>query len=267
MDKHNRQSFLGPNSEATLRSARAVIIGLGGGGSHVAQQLAHIGVGNLFLIDPDTIDGDGTNLNRLIGGTERDVIEGTLKVEIAKRLINSVDSQIKVNTFPSLWQVNLQVLRDGDVVFGCIDGLMQRRDIESATRRYLTPYIDIGMDVHEVNSHYSVGGQVTLSMPGKPCMRCMGIIRDDHLAEEAARYGAAGSRPQVVWSNGVLASAAIGLFMQLITPWASNHGQDTLLEYDGNRQTIRPSDKLKYLDQIKCDHYVHAIELGDPFIN
>lgn len=27
-----------------------------------------------------------------------------------------------------------------------------------------------------------------------------------------------------------------------------------------------PCDKLKYLDQITCDHYVHAVELGDPFL-
>jgi len=266
MDKHNRQSFLGPNSEATLRSSRAVIIGLGGGGSHIGQQLAHIGVGNLFLIDPDTIDKEGTNLNRLIGGTEKDVEEETLKVEIAKRLIHSVDSKIQVHTFTTPWQENLPVLRDGDVVFGCVDGLMQRRDIESATRRFMTPYIDIGMDVHEIGSRYSVSGQVTLSMPGRPCMKCMGIIRDDHLADEAALYGAAGSRPQVVWSNGVLASAAVGLFMQLITPWAADDEPVTLLEYDGNRQTLTPSGKLKYLDQVSCDHYIHPVEVGDPFL-
>lgn len=267
MGKHNRQSFLGPNSEATLRALRVAIIGLGGGGSHIAQQLAHIGVGNLLLLDPDTIDEEGTNLNRLIGAHETDVKERTQKVEIAKRLILSVDSSINVHPVPENWQDNLEILRDCDVVFGCIDGLMQRRDIESATRRYLTPYIDIGMDVHLVGSKYSIGGQVTLSLPGKPCMKCMGIIREDLLAEEAGNYGAAGSRPQVVWSNGVLASAAVGLFMQLVTPWAADHGQDALLEYDGNRQTITPSKKLQYLDQIVCDHYTNDIDLGDPFIS
>ena len=267
MDKHNRQSFLGPNSERILRSARAVIIGLGGGGSHIAQQLAHIGVGHLFLIDPDRIDKEGTNLNRLIGGTEQDVREETLKVEIAKRLIKGVDSKIDVQTFPSPWQEHLDVLRVGDVVFGCIDGLLQRRDIESATRRYMTPYIDIGMDVHELNSAYSVSGQVALSMPSMPCMKCLGIISENRLAEEAGLYGAAGSRPQVVWSNGVLASAAVGIFMKLITPWVQDNTQNILLEYDGDKQTITPSVKLQYLDQITCDHYTQPIELGDPFLS
>jgi tRNA A37 threonylcarbamoyladenosine dehydratase len=85
MNKHQRQSFLGSESENILKSLRVAIIGLGGGGSHIAQQLAHVGVGNLFLFDFDMIDKEGTNLNRLVGATEADVKEGKLKVDIAKR--------------------------------------------------------------------------------------------------------------------------------------------------------------------------------------
>jgi tRNA A37 threonylcarbamoyladenosine dehydratase len=63
--RHNRQSFLGPNSEAVLRTTTVAVIGLCGGGSHVAQQLAHIGVGKLVFIDPD--HADTTNINRMVG--------------------------------------------------------------------------------------------------------------------------------------------------------------------------------------------------------
>lgn len=267
MDKHNRQSFLGPNSEDIIKASRVAIIGLGGGGSHIAQQLAHVGVGTFFLIDPDRIDAEGTNLNRLIGATEQDVAEETLKVYIAKRLINGVDSNAKVSCLSSPWQENLEVLRDVDVVFGCIDGLLQRRDIESATRRYMTPYIDIGMDVRKTEVAYSVSGQMVLSMPGMPCLNCLGIIPQNRLAEEAAAYGAAGSRPQVVWSNGLLASAAVGTFIKLLTPWDGNPKPHILLEYDGDQNTLTPSTKLRYLDDIVCEHFNSPIELGDPFLN
>lgn len=267
MDKHNRQSFLGPHSEETIKSARVVIVGLGGGGSHISQQLAHIGIGHLSLIDPDAIDEEGTNLNRLIGATEKDVVARTPKVEIAKRLIVAVESEAVVETYCSPWQEKLEVLRGADVVFGCVDGLLQRRDLESVTRRSLIPFIDIGMDVHKVGNAYSVGGQVVLSMPGSPCMRCLGIIPENRLAEEAAMYGDAGTRPQVVWSNGVLASAAVGIFMSLVTPWSDFFNQALVLEYDGDRQTLVASEKLRYIDQIRCDHYVQPVELGDPFLN
>jgi hypothetical protein len=54
------------------------------------------------------------------------------------------------------------------------------------------------------------------------CLRCMGIICDDVLERE--RYGAAGGRPQVVWPNGMLASAAVGIAVQLLTPWCEPTG-------------------------------------------
>ena len=45
-DKLNlqRQSFLGADAEIVLRRSKAALVGLGGGGSHIAQQLAHIGL-------------------------------------------------------------------------------------------------------------------------------------------------------------------------------------------------------------------------------
>lgn len=266
MNKHQRQSFLGSESENILKGLRVAIIGLGGGGSHIAQQLAHVGVANLFLFDFDTIDQEGTNLNRLVGATEADVKEEKLKVDIAKRLISGIDPTTNVSTFNSHWQDNNETLRYCDVIFGCVDSLLQRRDLESAARRFLIPYIDIGMDVNEVQKHFVISGQVVLSMPGQPCMRCLGILQDNTLAAEAAMYGAAGSRPQVIWSNGVLASIAVGVFMQLVTPWSKQHGKTILLEYDGNAQTVKPSTRLKYINQIKCSHFSTPQELGDPFL-
>jgi tRNA A37 threonylcarbamoyladenosine dehydratase len=77
------------NSKRGAGRSRAALVGLGGGGSHVAQQLAHIGLGNFLLIDPDFIED--TNLNRLVGATLEDVKLGTAKVDIAERVIKGVN--------------------------------------------------------------------------------------------------------------------------------------------------------------------------------
>lgn len=58
-----RQNFLGIDSDAILARTRVAIIGLGGGGSHVVQQLAHIGIGHFVIVDDDEISD--SNLNRL----------------------------------------------------------------------------------------------------------------------------------------------------------------------------------------------------------
>jgi len=257
-----RQSFLGANSETVLRHSRAALVGLGGGGSHVVQQLAHIGLGNFLLIDPDFIED--TNLNRLVGATLEDVKLGTAKVDIAERVIKGVNPSAEVVKRKASWTEVTDELHDADVIFACVDSMVCRSELESFARRFLIPLIDIGMDVHESSGEFSIGGQVVLSMPGKPCMRCMGLVTDDALAKEAAKYGAAGGKPQVVWPNGTLASIAVGFFMKLLTPWESQKETPLLLEYDGDLQTVMPSNKLAYLPD-HCKHFDSLHELGDPF--
>ena len=103
------------------RATTAGIAGLGGGGSHVAQQLAHIGIGNFALFEPDHIEPP--NLNRTVGATSADADNGTPKVKVAKRMINAIIERANITT-AELWQKNLSSLRSCDVVFGCIDGLI-----------------------------------------------------------------------------------------------------------------------------------------------
>jgi molybdopterin-synthase adenylyltransferase len=82
------QSFLGADSDAVLAGVEVGIIGLGGGGSHVVQQLAHVGVGKFVPVDDDIIEEK--NLNRLVGGTAEDVKVERAKTEIAERVIKSI---------------------------------------------------------------------------------------------------------------------------------------------------------------------------------
>lgn len=64
----------------------------------------------------------------------------------------------------------------------------------------MIPYIDMGMDVTPLPDSWEslVSGQVVLSSPGEPCLRCFQLVTEERLKAEAQRYGAAGSKPQVV---------------------------------------------------------------------
>lgn len=257
-----RQSFLGPNSDALIASTRVGIVGLCGGGSHVGQQLAHVGVGHFELADFDR--GDQTNRNRMIGLTARAARASHLKTEVIRRLIKAVNPAAKVNPFAGRWQDNAAALRTCDFIVGCVDSYEQRDQLERFARRQLIPYIDVGMDVTGEPDRFAISGQVILSMPSYPCMRCMGFLTDDLLAAEAKRYGAAGGRPQVVWPNGVLASTAVGVLMSLLTPWHSAAQPPLYIEYDGNRMIVTPSRRLNYLSDLTCAHYpLHPGALGD----
>ena len=214
----SRQSFLGPDAERIPAGARVVLVGLGGGGSHIAQQLAHLGVGHFRLIDPQEIDA--SNLNRLVGATEKDVEAKTPKVNIAERLIRGIRPCAHVEVAKSHWQMADDLLKDAHAIFGCVDGYRQRMYLESASRRFGLPYFDIGMDVTKLEGEqYAVAGQMIMTVPGGPCMRCLGFLTQQRLEREENEYGDAGINPQVVWTNGTLASLAVGAFVRLLTPW------------------------------------------------
>jgi len=255
-----RQSFLGPDADDRIAQCTIGVAGLGGGGSHVVQQLAHIGVQRYVLFDGDTVEE--SNLNRLIGAKSLDVPAETPKLHIAKTVIYGLQPDAKVKSFAGRWQERPEILRECQIVFGCVDGYQGRSELEVACRRYMMHYIDIGMDVHGEKLPV-IGGQVILSSPGNLCMRCMGFLTDAKSKEEAEKYGKAGSRPQVVWPNGVLASIAVGLAVDLVTGWTKRSPKFAYFVFDGNENTLKESLTLRNLKTETCLHFTDD-DLGDP---
>jgi hypothetical protein len=261
-DRFSRQTFLGPDAQAIFEECRVGILGLGGGGSHIAQQLAHVGFKQVVVFDSDVVKD--VNLNRLVGATEFDARWQVPKVAVAERVVKAIMTDAEVEVHQSRWQEAPLSLRGCDLVFACVDGFAERREAEACCRRFLIPLIDIGLDVHAVDGEPpQMAGQVILSMPGGPCMTCLGFLTEQKLAQEAAAYGAAGVRPQVVWANGVLASTAVGIAINLLTGWA---GKESVLyfSYDANTGTVAPHARLPYLKRsAPCPHYPLA-EVGEP---
>ena len=99
-DQYSRtRLLLGEDGLSKLRSARVAIFGLGGVGGYVAEALARSGVGQLDLIDDDTINL--TNLNRQVLALHSTV--GTAKVEAAKNRILDIDPTIQVRTYQTFF--------------------------------------------------------------------------------------------------------------------------------------------------------------------
>ena len=259
-ERSKRQSFLGEESDTVFAGTHVAIVGLGGGGSHIAQQLAHVGIGRFTLLDPDSCGH--VNLNRQVGTTAEDARLGRSKVETAERLIKGVNPDANVRAIRAKWQNESITLRDSDVIVGCLDSFGARFQLEGAARRFLTPYVDLGMDVHEMGGQFAISGQVALSLPGHLCLQCMAVIREADLARE--QYGAAGGRPQVVWCNGLLASAAVGLIVELLTPWFSPAPNSVLLTYEGNEQELKRHAWVAAHSADRCRHYL-LNQTGDPF--
>lgn len=260
-DRLASQQFLGSDSDEILGGVTAGVVGLSGGGSHIVQQLTHVGVGSFVPVDFDIVEEK--NLNRLVGATAEDVQRKLPKTAIAERVIRGINPLAKVTPCRATWQESTTVLRRCDVIFGCVDSYRERDELEHFCRRFLIPYIDIGMDVHDAPGGFSVSGQTVLSSPGGPCLWCLGILTKQRIAAEAGNYGDAGSRPQVVWVNGVLASLAVGLFVQLVCPWHGTPQITACCEFDGNRHRVE-TNRLDHAEGLHCTHY-RDDELGDMF--
>lgn len=248
---YDRQSFLGANSQMLFENIKIGIVGYGGGGSHIGQQLAHIGIKNIVVFDGDKIED--TNHNRLIGAWFKDIKNALFKTKIAERTIKKILPSAHVIVINNKWQLSPEFLQSCDIIVGCIDSYSERQQLEAECRRYLIPLIDIGMDVHKVEN-YQMSGQVILSMPGKACMSCYGFLTEAKLKKEAEKYGDVGGHPQVVWPNGILASTAVGILIDIITGWSGIKGRQVYMSFDGNVGTLYDHLRVKYAPHI-CEHY------------
>src|SRR5690242_7865093 len=95
-NRYSRQTVLpqiGPAGQAKLRSATAVIAGVGALGSTMAEMLARAGVGTLRLVDRDFLELH--NLQRQSLYTEADVEAALPKAAAAARHVASINSEIQ----------------------------------------------------------------------------------------------------------------------------------------------------------------------------
>lgn len=262
LERHSRQSFLGQELPRVCEVAVIGVVGVGGGGSHVVQQMAHVGFRNLTVMDPDRVEF--SNLNRLVGATERDAFWKVPKTKVAGRSLQRVQGKAWFRGIRKRWQACVPALLECDLIFGCVDSLSERDQLERVTRRHLIPYIDIGMSVTTIPPNPPrMAGQLFISMPGGPCMRCVGMLRPERLAREGELYGDAGPDPQVVWANGVLSSSAVGIALGILTGWNGRDSEIPYYSYDGNAGTMVPHVSWTSQNWKKCPHFP-AEQVGPP---
>ena len=88
------EALIGKEALEKLKNSRVAIFGIGGVGSYALEALVRSGVGEIDLIDSDTVAA--TNLNRQIIATEATI--GKYKVDAAKERAQSINPDIKINT-------------------------------------------------------------------------------------------------------------------------------------------------------------------------
>ncbi len=93
------QILLGDEAMERLFCARVAVFGIGGVGGYTVEALARAGIGQLDLIDSDSVAI--SNINRQILATHATV--GKLKVDVAKNRVLDINPKAVVRTYPCFY--------------------------------------------------------------------------------------------------------------------------------------------------------------------
>lgn len=239
--------MFGQAGQARLNSLRIGIVGLGGTGSIMAQQLAHLGVEDFLLLDPDQVEA--TNLNRLVGARSADVSRP--KVEVAQKLIGLINPRARVATCQEsalLASVAARLL-DVDFVFGCTDSQGSRSVLNQLSYQFLLPMIDMGVSIvaeKGVVSH--MAGRVNMLAPGLGCFVCgqllnpeavrVDLLTDFERAADPYVMGAREPAPAVISLNSTVASLAVTMFLDAVLGIGASA---RFINYNAVSGTARPA--------------------------
>ncbi len=234
MDKirFDRQTrFFGEAGQRLISGCKVVVIGIGGLGTHVVQQLALLGVSELTLVDAEEVEE--TNRNRYVGVKHNDAIPGLSKVDLGERIAKEIDPRISVaKVFDSLVSESaFKAVAKADYVFGCVDRDGARLILNELCAAYSRPYIDLATEIIPGESPI-YGGRVCVSYDGRGCIVCLDLLdvaeaqRDLSGSQmkkvDLALYGVSRENlgrvgPSVVSLNGLVASLGVTEFMLGVT--------------------------------------------------
>ncbi len=98
IERYSRQIVLknvGPSGQKKIIGSRVLVVGAGGLGCPVIDYLSRAGVGNIGVIDHDKVNI--SNIHRQSLYNSKDI--GKFKVNVLKKKIKLVNSQVKIKTF------------------------------------------------------------------------------------------------------------------------------------------------------------------------
>lgn len=90
------QLLLGEEKMLRLATARVLVVGVGGVGAYAAEMLCRAGVGQLTLVDADTVQP--TNINRQLPATHATL--GRPKVEVLAQRFREINPELRLRILP-----------------------------------------------------------------------------------------------------------------------------------------------------------------------
>jgi molybdopterin/thiamine biosynthesis adenylyltransferase len=169
LSRYVRQTGFKPfgleGQEALVKSS-ALIVGIGGLGSWVAELLVRAGVGRVRLVDNDRVEI--ANIHRQSLYTEADAAARSLKIAAAAQRLRQINSGARIETICSRLDQSTaeSLMQDMDVIVDGMDNFESRLIVNDCAVKLSKPWVFAGV--------LGMEAQVMTIVPGKtPCLRCL----------------------------------------------------------------------------------------------
>jgi len=229
----------GERGQQQLAGIRVGVIGCGGVGSLLAEQVARLGVDEAVFIDFDSVKP--ANLNRAYGATRDDARKQRPKAKVARRVAERSASSDSFSARAVIGSVvedrttdcaALGAALDCDILLNAADTHWVRKVLDEVAYAHLIPVLDGGteliVDEDADGLAHSSASEIAAAGPGHPCLNCTGawidgdrkegVVRDRKPPNERIGPGGlyadvrdgdgedAPRDPSIVTTNGVVAS-------------------------------------------------------------
>jgi molybdopterin/thiamine biosynthesis adenylyltransferase/proteasome lid subunit RPN8/RPN11 len=226
MFDRNVRAF-GSDIQRALGDLRIAIVGCGGTGSAVAEQLVRLGVRRLLLIDADHITQ--SNITRVYGSTPAGVGQPKAKLLKAHLLAIAPDLACEAVIAMITLEPTARRLADQDLVFGCTDDNAGRLVLSRLATYMMIPVIDLGvlLSSDAAGTLTGIDGRVTVLIPGEACLVCRNRIdlaragaevltptERKRLADEGYAPALGGTEPAVVTFTTAVAATAVSELLE-----------------------------------------------------
>ena len=253
-----------------VKEAKIMVAGAGALGNEVLKNLALFGVGNLIIVDSDTIEY--SNLTRSVLFRKEDADKGLYKADIAAQRIKEINPEIYA--LPVCGDLSadtgLGLYRRMDVIIGCLDSLQARIALNRLCFRAGKTWIDGGIGEME--------GQVSVYQFGKCCYECNLTDGEKHeldrrtpcanIVKMNEKAGRAATTPVIA---SIIAAVQVQEAMKIIHQDAINSGifstlTGKLFAYEGMHPSAEIFDFSSWKNNCTAHEYwesvIEAPDLG-----
>ncbi len=229
-----------------VRSRHLAVVGLGSGGSAIADMAGRTGIGKLTLIDPEELAPE--NLGRHVLGTSS---IGKPKVEEVMRRIREINPSCEVLALQERFSGDFPARPD--VIASCVDSSTCESLLNAAVLRHDIPNCFGGC------WHQASVGEIYYVVPGKTaCLECYsGFRRGVALEPDAAKYwDPAYDKTQVPAQEGLWANILLIAAVQsghLGAPWPARMHRLRAQPVACERERLREQSAVTSRDVWKGD--------------